>query len=385
MEGFLSKLKNLDAYPKVNEDFFQRTLSGGIITIGSSIMMLCLFLSELSLFMTITTTNELSVDTSRGDQLSINFDMTFPAMPCEWMSLDLMDISGEMHLDVDHDVYKRRLDQKGNVIPDTIEKHKVGPELDAKLKHANETECGSCYGAAPEDECCNTCDEVRAAYRRKGWGFTDPQQIAQCAKEGFMEKLRAQEGEGCHIWGNLDVNKVAGNMHFAPGKSFQQGAMHTHDLVPFGNLTFDLSHKIEKLSFGKEYPGMANPLDGVAVSKYNTRNPQGLTGTYQYFLKVVPTIYVNSHNHTINSNQYSVTEHFKVSYDFQVQLPGVFFYYDLSPIKVKYHETRMSFLHFLTSVCAIVGGIFTVAGIVDAFIYHGHQAIKKKVDLGKQI
>ena len=48
MEGFVSKLKNLDAYPKVNEDFFQRTLSGGIITIGSSIIMLCLFLSELS-------------------------------------------------------------------------------------------------------------------------------------------------------------------------------------------------------------------------------------------------------------------------------------------------------------------------------------------------
>lgn len=75
-------------------------------------------------------------------------------------------------------------------------------------------------------------------------------------------------------------------MHFAPGKSFQQGAMHTHDLVPFGNLTFDLSHNIDKLSFGHEYPGMANPLDRVAVPKYNTRNPQGVTGTYQYFLKV---------------------------------------------------------------------------------------------------
>ena len=44
----LSKLKNLDAYPKVNEDFFQRTLSGGIITIASSILMLCLFISEFS-------------------------------------------------------------------------------------------------------------------------------------------------------------------------------------------------------------------------------------------------------------------------------------------------------------------------------------------------
>lgn len=51
MEGFFGKLKNLDAYPKVNEDFFQRTLSGGIITIGSSIIMLCLFLSELSKFL----------------------------------------------------------------------------------------------------------------------------------------------------------------------------------------------------------------------------------------------------------------------------------------------------------------------------------------------
>ena len=28
------------------------------------------------------------------------FDITFPALPCEWISLDLMDISGEMHLDV---------------------------------------------------------------------------------------------------------------------------------------------------------------------------------------------------------------------------------------------------------------------------------------------
>lgn len=46
-------------------------------------------------------------------------------------------------------------------------------------------------------------------------------------------------------------------------------------------------------------------------------------------------------------------------------------------------EKRRSFLHFITSVCAIVGGVFTVSGIVDSFIYHGGQAIRKKVDLGK--
>lgn len=46
MDEFLSKLKNLDAYPKINEDFYQRTLSGGIITVASTIIMLLLFLSE---------------------------------------------------------------------------------------------------------------------------------------------------------------------------------------------------------------------------------------------------------------------------------------------------------------------------------------------------
>ena len=61
-------------------------------------------------------------------------------------------------------MYKRRLDQKGLVIPDTVEKHKVGPEQDDTLLHkGNETECGSCYGAGAEGECCNTCDEVSAA------------------------------------------------------------------------------------------------------------------------------------------------------------------------------------------------------------------------------
>ena len=54
--------------------------------------------------------------------------------------------------------------------------------------------------------------------------------------------------------------------------------------------------------------------------------------------QVVPTVYVNAHNRTILSNQYSVTEHFKASNTGgpqQSQLPGVFFFYDLSPIKAR--------------------------------------------------
>jgi endoplasmic reticulum-Golgi intermediate compartment protein 3 len=67
------------------------------------------------------------------------------------------------------------------------------------------------------------------------------------------------------------------------------------------------------------------------------------------------------------------------------ELPGIFFFYDLSPIKVRYLEERRSFLTFLTSVCAIVGGVFTVSGIVDATLFNAQRAIRKKGELGKLI
>ena len=62
---------------------------------------------------------------------------------------------------------------------------------------------------------------------------------------------------------------------------------------------------------------------------------------------------------------------------------GLFFTYDLSPIMIKYTERRKSFAHFLTGVCAIIGGVFTVAGIIDSFIYHSVKSLQKKMELGK--
>jgi len=42
----------------------------------------------------------------------------------------------------------------------------------------------------------------------------------QCKREGFLKKIDEEKGEGCNIYGTLMVNKVAGNFHFVPGKSF---------------------------------------------------------------------------------------------------------------------------------------------------------------------
>lgn len=48
MENIMNKMRNLDAYPKINEDFYSKTISGGVITLISSIFMFLLFFSELS-------------------------------------------------------------------------------------------------------------------------------------------------------------------------------------------------------------------------------------------------------------------------------------------------------------------------------------------------
>ena len=56
--------------------------------------------------------------------------------------------------------------------------------------------------------CCNTCDEVREAYRKKGWAFKGADNIEQCKREGWGEKMKAQQNEGCMVFGFIEVNKV---------------------------------------------------------------------------------------------------------------------------------------------------------------------------------
>ncbi|KAG9140664.1 hypothetical protein Leryth_006855 [Lithospermum erythrorhizon] len=293
-----------------------------------------------------------------------------------------MDISGEQHLDIRHDIFKRRIDSHGNVVA-TRQEGIGAPKIEiplqrhgGRLEH-NETYCGSCYGAeTSDDDCCNSCEEVREAYRKRGWAISDVDVIDQCKREGFIQKVKDEEGEGCNIHGSLEVNRVAGNFHFAIGKSIHQSSFNLQDLLDLQSQSYNISHKINNVAFGDYVPGVVNPLDGVS---WMQGRPHGM---YEYFIKVVPTIYTDIRGHTINSNQFSVTEHYKTPEEGR-SVPGVFFFYDLSPIKVTFTEEHVSFLHFLTNVCAIVGGVYTVAGIVDSFVYHSQRAIKKKMEIGK--
>lgn len=85
--------------------------------------------------------------------------------------------------------------------------------------------------------------------------------------------------------------------------------------------------------------------------------------------QVVPTVYKYIDGTEVVSNQYSVTEHLRhVTPGSGRGLPGVWFYYELSPIQAVVEEHRKGFLEFLASVCAILGGVFTIFGVLDGVV-----------------
>lgn len=61
---------------------------------------------------------------------------------------------------------------------------------------------------------------------------------------------------------------------------------------------------------------------------------------FQYYIKIVPTMYVKLSGDTVYTNQFSVTRHSKsVSVvSGESGMPGIFFSYELSPLMVKYSE-----------------------------------------------
>merc|ERR1712159_408747 len=184
------------------------------------------------------------------------------------------------------------------------------------------------------------------------------------------------------MFGYMEVSKVAGNFHFAPGKSFQQANMHVHDLMNFDVQKFNVSHTINDLSFGKPFPGIVNPLE----HKTQTVGVDGIasSGMYQYFVKIVPTNYENLKGEVLKTNQFSVTYHYReLDQSVGRGLPGVFVFYDLSPIMCTFKETQRPLSKFLISLCAIVGRIFTVSGLIDRVIFRGSEAIRKKMRVGK--
>ncbi|KAI5864968.1 DUF1692-domain-containing protein [Durotheca rogersii] len=424
-----SRFTRLDAFTKTVEDARIRTTSGGIVTIISLVVVLYLAWGEWADYRRVVIHPELIVDKGRGERMEIHMNITFPRLPCELLTLDVMDVSGEQQHGVLHGVRKVRLQpisQGGGVIDVTA--LSLHGEEETAL-HLDPNYCGPCYGApAPSNAvkpgCCSTCSEVRDAYEQASWAFGRGEGVEQCSREHYAEKLDEQRNEGCRIEGAIRVNKVIGNFHFAPGRSFSNGNVHVHDLKNYWDspVRHSFEHEIHQLRFGPQLPEdiakkhnrnspwsnhHLNPLNQV---KQTTDDPNF---NFMYFVKVVPTAYLplswsRSSNQatdddvwlgnlgsavdgSIETHQYSVTSHKRslaggddAAEGHQERMhakggiPGVFFSYDISPMKVINREERAkTFVGFLTGLCAVIGGTLTVAAAVDRGVYEGASRIKK--------
>jgi len=194
---------------------------------------------------------------------------------------------------------------------------------------------------------------------------------------GFVENTVktpiGEGGEGCLFEARFQINKLPGNFHLST---------HSVDVQPD---SYDFAHEIHEVSFGSKIRKISskmeranfNPLKGREKTDGNSLE------SHEYVMRVVPTTYEDIKSNKLVAYQYTYAYRSHISFGHGGRvIPALWFRYDLNPITVRYHETRPPLYHFLTTVCAIVGGTFTVASIIDSAIFSATE-IFKKFEIGK--
>ncbi|KAF9094528.1 hypothetical protein BGX29_011957 [Mortierella sp. GBA35] len=314
------QFKEFDAFPKVESGFVKRTGSGGILTLVVSAILCILVMGEIKDYLTLRNDYNFIVDPLVNHELQINLDITV-AMPCDALTIDLRDIA-EVQL---------RLSDKVQKIPTHF------------------AVASSAHAESIRNKPLDVQKMVRAASRTEA--------IANANKSGD------KDFKACRIAGSFEANKLSGNMHITAVGHGYPGAHIDHGVM-------NMTHSIHELSFGELYPAIVNPLDdSFEISRTSFE-------AFQYFLVVVPTIYIDRSNKQLLTNQYSVSEHRRVFGEDQ-GVPGLFFKYDFEPMTlVISEESTMSFGHLLVRLAGLVGGYYVTAGMAHKFLSAVYYTIR---------
>lgn len=322
-KSLLDKMKTFDIYKKLPKEYLQPTCVGAILTLFTFALSTYLFFFEFSRYFQIQTKSEMLVDMTEGsDKITINFDITFPSLPCVILSLDVADSMGGHSFNLEGTVTKKPLDSIGNIKEEFIQDYSTNRD---------------------------------GLYER--------------VKKDFDEK------NGCRIAGDFNVSRVPGNFHFSshPYRDILQRFLNDNN-----RFTLNMTHIINHLSFGKnenlEYVkghfdvGVLNPLDGV--KKVDNIN----NNIYEYYLNIVPTKYINLDSKEYNLYQFTVNHNVdKTPRNF----PAVFYRLNTSPVLVKYTQVKPNMINAVVNICAIFGGMFTLAGIFDMLILRFFKETKE--------
>ncbi|KAG5033067.1 hypothetical protein JHK85_017049 [Glycine max] len=465
-----TKLKSVDFYRKIPRDLTEASLSGAGLSIVAALAMMFLFGMELSSYLSVSTSTSVIVDkSSDGDYLRIDFNISFPALSCEFASVDVSDVLGTNRLNITKTVRKFSIDS--NLRPTGAEFHS-GTVANA-VKHDDEVDEESVEGSfsltthnfdkyvhqssdkAVDEEKDGLVDPTLKARPKRYDPEMDGRIIlakVDCTQEGdlcrrnhiqgypsirifrkgtdlrsehghhehesyygdrdteslvkFMEDLvtslptesqklaledksnasdnakrPAPSAGGCRVEGYVRVKKVPGNLIISARS----------DAHSFDASQMNMSHFINNLSFGKKVtpramsdvklliPYIGSSHDRLNGRSFTNTHDLGANVTIEHYIQIVKTEVVTRNGYKL-IEEYEYTAHSSVAHS--VDIPAAKFHLELSPMQVLITENQRSFSHFITNVCAIIGGVFTVAGILDS-ILHNTIRMMKKVELGK--
>ena len=116
MSWIIDKLKSIDAFPKALDDFKVKTTTGGIVSIFSVTLMIMLLTSELVFYIKPKAVDHLYVASSTQNTLRVVFDVSFPSISCNLISIDAVDDMNKPLEGSWHDIYKHKLSKDGELL-----------------------------------------------------------------------------------------------------------------------------------------------------------------------------------------------------------------------------------------------------------------------------
>jgi len=309
-------MKTFDLFQKVTVESSSRpTILGALLSLIAIFLMFFIFFKQAYEFFfkpLIKKDTIIFQDEDGSGMINANIGMTFHNLPCYIISIDQEDLLGHHKMNIDDTVVKTPIDSNGNP---------------------------------------------------NGFVF-DPHRTSELTKA-------INDRNGCIITGSVPISKVKGDIHFSfhayreiyaylfnNNMSTKITVEHSFSLLNFGNeeelkqilKNFDMSDQEANFNRVKTLPN----YKGFDYS-YD----------YDYYIKIIPQVFHNEYNsHKHIAYQYTLTHKASKRND-DLRMPIILINYDYSSVGMKYTLQKRYLFHFLTDICALIGGVFVIFNILN--------------------
>lgn len=243
--------------------------------------------------------------------------------------------------------------------------HRTVMEMVDWLKHMEEEHKSSLVEEGSQGDAIRTLHTAHeSAKEYMGKDNEDDPKSLNTKKHKYKE-WKDSEHPGCQLSGHLLLDRAPGNFHILARSKH-------HDLNP--QMT-NVSHMVNSLSIGQ--PGVerriSHNIPGDVKAKLSPMNgnvytTHNLHESFHHYLKVITTL-------SPDANLYQILPSSQLALYRSDMVPEAKFVYDLSPISVNYRTESRRWYEYLTSLFAIIGGVFTLVGMIESTI---HSAVSKR-------